>query len=212
MSFPRLLNFLTVPNLLSLSRIPLGVVFWFTLGPTPTLAYGAFAVMALAALTDVLDGYLARRQAAPAAGGSSAAAEPGGGTGAWLDPICDKLFVASVLVAIIVRRHPPLWLVALILSRELVQLPIGVLYRFWPAFHSWLRYDFRASPLGKGATVAQFTAIAALIVGHPWIRLFAFLSFVLGIAALVDYFRRAIAIGKTRLASEKSPRASTGGP
>src|SRR4051812_35871300 len=133
MSFSRLFNFLTVPNLLSLSRIPLGVAFWFTLGPTATLAYGAFAIMALAALTDVLDGYMARRQAARAAGGNAAAAEPGGGTGAWLDPICDKLFVASVLVAIIVRRHPPLWLVALILSRELVQLPIGVLYRFWPA-------------------------------------------------------------------------------
>src|SRR4029079_3527679 len=167
MSFSRLQNLLTVPNLLSLSRIPLGVAFWFTLGPTPSLAYSAFVIMGLAALTDVLDGYLARREAARAAGGSAQTVDPGvgGGTGAWLDPICDKLFVASVLVAIIVRRHPPLWLLALILSRELVQLPIGVLYRFWPALHSWLRYDFRASPLGKGATVAQFTAIAALIIG-----------------------------------------------
>jgi phosphatidylglycerophosphate synthase len=211
MSFSRRQNLLTVPNLLSLSRIPLGVAFWFTLGSTPAPAYGAFAIMALAALTDVLDGYLARRQAARANGTGSAAVDPGGGTGAWLDPICDKLFVASVLIAIIARRHTPLWLIALILSRELVQLPIGALYRFWPAFHNWLRYDFRASPLGKGATVAQFTAIAALILGHPWIRLFAFLSFVLGIAALVDYFRRAMAMGKSRLQAEKPGGVSAGG-
>jgi phosphatidylglycerophosphate synthase len=204
MSFPRLQNLLTLPNLLSLSRIPLGAAFWWVLGPRSAPAYGAFAILALAAVTDVLDGYLARRQAADAARGAGLEVEPGGGTGAWLDPICDKLFVASVLAAIILRRQPPIWLVLLILSRELVQLPIAVVYRFLPTLRSWLRYDFRASPLGKGATVAQFLAIAGLILSHPWIRLFAFLSFVLGIAAMADYFRRAIAIGKSRAESAKS--------
>jgi hypothetical protein len=38
---------------------------------------------------------------------------------------------------------------------------------------------------------------------HPWIRLFAFLSFALEIAALVACFRRAVAVGKSRLESEK---------
>ena len=210
MSFPRLQNLLTAPNLLSLSRIPLGVVFWFVLGPTDALAYGAFAILALAAVTDVLDGYLARRSAARAAGGTGAAVESGGGTGAWLDPICDKLFVGSVLAAIMVRRQPSIWLVLLILSRELVQLPIGVVYRFMPTLRSWLRYDFRASVLGKGATVAQFIAIAALILNHRWIRLLAFLAFVLGIGALVDYFRRAIAIGKSGHEGDRARGASAG--
>ena len=126
--------------------------------------------MAVAAVTDVLDGHLARRQARKA---GDAQAEPGGGTGAWLDPICDKLFVAAVLAAIIVRRHPPPLLIGLILTRELVQVPMGVAYRFIPTLHSWLRYDFRASVLGKAATVAQFLAIAALILDHPVIEIFA---------------------------------------
>ena len=209
MSFPRLQNLATVPNLLSLSRIPLGGVFWFALGPEGDPSYGAFCVLALAALTDVLDGHLARRQQAAYAttrgrGGAGPAGEPGGGTGAWLDPICDKIFVASVLSAIIVRRHSALWLVLLIVSRELAQLPLGLAYRFLPTLRNWLRYDFRASPLGKGATVAQFMAIFALILAHPWVRLFAFLSFALGIAALVDYFRRAIAIGRSRLQAENA--------
>jgi len=221
MSFPRLQNLLTVPNLLSLSRIPLGGVFWLGLGPAGDPSYAAFGVLALAALTDVLDGHLARRQAAratptgaptrPGTGtGTGETAEPGGGTGAWLDPICDKLFVGSVLAAIIVRRQPAIWLVLLIASRELLQLPIGVLYRFLPALRSWLRYDFRASPLGKGATVAQFTAITALISAHPWTRLFAFLAFAIGIAALVDYFRRAIAIGRSRLQGAKGSTRTRG--
>ena len=54
----------TAPNLLSLSRLPLGWVVWVALGPTPTAQNGALArgVMGLAAAPDVLDGYLARRR------------------------------------------------------------------------------------------------------------------------------------------------------
>jgi phosphatidylglycerophosphate synthase len=209
MSFPRLRNLLTVPNLLSLARIPLGGVFWLALGPVGAPSYSAMWVLALAALTDVLDGYLARRQQAVhvdanSQAGTGPVADPGGGTGAWLDPICDKIFVASVLAAVIARRHAPIWLVLLIVSRELAQLPMGLAYRFLPALRSWMRYDFRASPLGKGATVAQFAAISALVLAHPWVRLFAFLSFALGIAALVDYLRRAVAIGRGRLRAEKA--------
>jgi phosphatidylglycerophosphate synthase len=156
--------------------------------------------MGVAALTDVLDGYLARRQA-QRAGGTQ---EPDGGTGAWLDPICDKLFVGAVLAAIIVRRHPPPLIIALILTRELVQLPLGIAYRFIPTLRSWLRYDFRASLLGKAATVAQFLAIAALILDHASIAAFAVIAFALGIAALADYMRRAIRIGKNRIDQAKA--------
>jgi phosphatidylglycerophosphate synthase len=208
MSHPWLQTLMSAPNLLSLSRIPLGAAFWLVLGATARESVWAFAVMAAAALTDVLDGHLARRQARRAGGAES---EPGGGMGAWLDPICDKLFVAAVLAAIIVHRHPPPLLIVLILTRELVQVPLGVAYRFIPTLHSWLRYDFRASLLGKAATVAQFLAIAALILDHPSIQIFAFIAFALGIAALVDYMRRAIRIGKSRLvqgdpASKSAPK------
>ena len=58
--------------------------------------------------------------------------------------------------------------------------------------------------LGKAATVAQFLAITVLILDHPSIRIFAVLSFVLGLAAVGDYVRRAVVIGKTRLAQAKS--------
>ena len=57
----------------------------------------------------------------------------------------------------------PLWLLALIVTRELLQLPMVLVYRVIPTLRHWLRYDFRASPLGKAATVTQFLAIGALV-------------------------------------------------
>ena len=65
MSEPASNSITSLPNLLSLSRLPLGGVFWVALGPTPTTttrALLAVGVMALAAATDVLDGTIARRR------------------------------------------------------------------------------------------------------------------------------------------------------
>ena len=55
----------------------------------PAHIAGPFAVLGAAAVTDVLDGHLARRSGATS------------GVGSWLDPICDKLFVGAVLVALL---------------------------------------------------------------------------------------------------------------
>jgi phosphatidylglycerophosphate synthase len=184
---PKSTSVATLPNLLSLSRLPLGGLFWITLGPTPTHAVLALGVMALAAGTDVLDGTIARRRGVASAG-----------MGSWLDPICDKLFVGAVLAALYFERGVPLWLLAIIVARELLQLPMVLVYRLFPTLRHWLRYDFRASPLGKAATITQFLAIGALILGWPALVL-AWGAFGLGITALVDYVRRAIAIGKQRL-------------
>ncbi len=178
--------FFTLPNLLSLARLPLGWLFWFALGSTPAHAAAALGVMAAAAATDVLDGTLARRRGVALAG-----------VGSWLDPICDKLFVAAVLAALHVERGVPLGMLALIVARELIQLPMSIVYRAIPSLRHWLRYDFRASVLGKAATIAQFLAIAALVVGLP-ATLPIGLAFALGIVALVDYVRRAIELGRAR--------------
>jgi len=188
---------LTVPNLLSLSRIPLGGLFWSALATGPSSAVYPFAVLAAAAATDVLDGYLARRK--------HGANPPG--AGAWLDPICDKLFVGAVIGALYVQRHVPLGLLALILTREILQLPMGLVYRVIPTLRSWLRYDFRASGLGKAATVAQFLAVSALILDERFEHRFAYpmaiLAFALGLIALADYIRRAIAMGRRRIHTEE---------
>ena len=190
MSEPAPTSITSLPNLLSLSRLPLGGVFWVALGPTPTMtnAVLAIGVMALAAVTDVLDGTIARRR------GMSTA-----GMGSWLDPICDKLFVGAVLAALHFERGVPLWLLAVIVARELMQLPMVLVYRAFPTLRHWLRYDFRASHLGKAATIVQFLAIGSLVMGWPAALPFAWGAFGLGLVALADYVRRAVLIGKQRL-------------
>src|SRR3954464_11421440 len=188
MSDPASNSITSLPNLLSLSRLPLGGVFWFALGPTTTHALLALGVMALAAATDVLDGTIARRRGMATAG-----------MGSWLDPICDKLFVGAVLAALYFERGVPLWFLALIVARELMQLPMVVVYRVFPTLRHWLRYDFRASPLGKAATIMQFLAIGSLVMDWPAAYPFAWGAFGLGLVALADYGRRAVALGKQRL-------------
>jgi cardiolipin synthase (CMP-forming) len=124
------------------------------------------------------------------------------GVGSWLDPICDKLFVGAVLAALHFERGVPLGILALVVARELLQLPMSIVYHAVPTLRRWLRYDFRASILGKAATIAQFLAIAALITGFP-ARLPIYLAFGLGIAALIDYCRRAVELGRARAAAPR---------
>ena len=183
---PRSSAWFTPPNLLSLARLPLGGLFWVVLGAAPGRALPGLAVLAAAAATDVLDGMAARRAGVDLAG-----------VGSWLDPLCDKLFVGAVLGALHFQRGVPLSLLALIVARELLQLPMSLIYRVIPTLRHWLRYDFRASRLGKAATIAQFLAIAALVAGIP-ARVPIACAFALGVVALADYVRRAVEMGRRR--------------
>src|SRR4051812_9684951 len=100
-------------NALTLSRIPLAVVFWMTYGD-PRLS---IALVGLAALTDAADGTVAR-WAQRRRGGA-----PRSTAGEWLDPLADKIFVIGVLGAIQVHDPAPWGLIALIAARELVLIP-----------------------------------------------------------------------------------------
>ena len=189
-------SFFTVANLLSLARVPLGFLFSLALVAPWGGPVVATAMLVLAGITDVLDGLFARRAEARRTGGL--ARETPAGTGSWLDPICDKLFVTTVLVAIWFASHPSLSVLALILARELAQVPLSLIYIGIPALRRWLRYDFRASVFGKAATVLQFAAILALLWKSPAAPLMAVVSFVVGLVALGDYLRRAIRLGRVR--------------
>jgi phosphatidylglycerophosphate synthase len=195
-------SFFSVANLLSLSRVPLGILFAGALVAPWGGPWRAMGVLAMAGLTDALDGHFARREHARRLGNPRA--ETPGGTGSWLDPICDKIFVATVLLAIWYQSRPPILVLGLILARELAQLPLSAIYVAVPTLRQWLRYDFRASHLGKAATVSQFAAITALIFksrATPWA---AGLACAIGCLALADYVRRAVRIGRLRQREDAS--------
>jgi CDP-diacylglycerol--glycerol-3-phosphate 3-phosphatidyltransferase len=144
---------MNIPNLLTLARIvfiPLLVVlFYLPFGWSMPLAACLFG---LAAVTDWLDGYLARRwdQATP--------------FGAFLDPVADKLMVA-VALALLIERFDTLWLTLpalVIIGREIV---ISAL-REWMA-EMGKRGTVAVSWIGKIKTALQMIALLALLAFPP---------------------------------------------
>jgi cardiolipin synthase len=96
----------TVPNVLSALRF-LGVplFLWLILGPHAD--EWALAVLALSAITDWLDGVLAR------------ALHQTSRLGTLLDPTADRLYIVSTVVALAVRGIIPYWLLGVLVARDL---------------------------------------------------------------------------------------------
>jgi cardiolipin synthase len=136
---------LTLPNLLSAVRL-LGVplFLWLLLGPQSD--GWAVLVLALSGVTDWADGALAR-----ALGQSSR-------LGALLDPAADRLYIVATLVAFVLRDVVPLWVVAVLLGRELVLgVTLLVLRRDgWP--------PLQVHYLGKAATFLLLYAFPLLLL------------------------------------------------
>lgn len=109
----------------------------------------AIAVFGLAALTDLLDGMLARR--------ANKVTE----FGRILDPLADRLFISSMAVALYLKAGaPPLWALMLLVGRDAVIL----------AGSAWLRWRGQAisvTYLGKAATAVLLVAILGLVASLP---------------------------------------------
>jgi phosphatidylglycerophosphate synthase len=170
---------LTLADWFSLVRIPLGAVFLFVADRLPV----AVLVLVLAGISDVLDGWAARRQ--------QGAAVDKPHRGDWLDPFCDKVFVAAMLAGIYVAHHPPAALLLLVVTREVLQTIAVICYRVVPSLRRGLHYNYRAHPIGKATTVTQFATALALLFEHPLAQPLALLSGLLGLATVIFYLNRA---------------------
>ena len=130
-----------LPNLLSALRLGLApFAAWAVLHDHDSAALAVFAV---AGLSDLLDGWIARRF-----GFTSA-------FGAWLDPIADKLLMLFCFIALLRVEAVPLWLVVLVLGRDLL-VAMGVLLA------RALSLPLRMVPLGVGKAA---TAVELLYIG-----------------------------------------------
>src|SRR6516162_11553633 len=92
-----------LPNLLTMGRIVAIPFFvWLLDVPTPVRGFWACIVFTLAAITDVLDGYLARKLGVVSV------------LGKFLDPLADKLIVMAALVWLVSLGRVPAWVVVLL--------------------------------------------------------------------------------------------------
>src|SRR5580765_6026354 len=145
---------MNLPNALTISRIffvPLLVVVLLTnfegrnIAGMPTELVGA-AIFGIAAITDWVDGYLARRRKQITM------------LGQVIDPLADKLLIIAALISLLQMDLASAWMVAVIIGREFAVTGLRSL-----AYARGVAVP--ASPLGKIKMVAQVVAILALILG-----------------------------------------------
>lgn len=138
---------MTVANRLTLARLALTPVFVaLLLLETANSLWGASGVFVFAALTDAVDGYLARRTRTVTT------------VGRTLDPLADKLLVASAFVAFLRMGIAVVegWMVAAILAREVVITALRSVV-------SRRGISLPSSRLGKWKTTAQMASVFALL-------------------------------------------------
>jgi len=137
---------INIPNMLTIVRILLTPLFAICL--IKRSLEGALAVFAVAAVTDGLDGMVARlfRQKTT--------------LGAYLDPIADKLLLATAFVTLAIQGLIPSWLTVIVITRD-------VLILFGVALLTIMNRSVEARPaiLSKITTVAQLTAVCSVLIG-----------------------------------------------
>lgn len=176
-----------VANTLSLSRVPLAGLIWVA----PESPLWVLAVLGVAGITDLADGWVMRRWAARRWAASDRGAFAASvARGAALDGLADKIFVASAMSALFFVHQPPLWIVVALLTRELLLAPLMIVYRFAPEAQR-SRVDFTAGVPGKAATLAQFSALILGFVGHPLLGEMAMGVAFLGAVSVLHYVVRA---------------------
>ena len=141
---------LNIPNLLTMARVAAIPFFvWLLDSPTPVRGFWACIVFTGAAITDMLDGYLARKLGVVSV------------LGKFLDPLADKLIVMAVLVWMLPMGRIPAWAVVVLLAREIVVTGMRSVAASEGVVIS-------AGQDGKTKTALQMIGIVALLLGYPY--------------------------------------------
>lgn len=170
-------DLLLAPSLWSLSRLPLAVVFALVVG-IPSAALG---VLLLAGITDVVDGWVARRRGLVTA------------TGAALDGVTDKVFALVVALALYATDLLGVGALVLLSAREIGEAPL--LFRFLLSARARARriaYP-HANVVGKLATVLQFATIGSALFHLPGVAYLTIATGAVGAFAALSYWRRELA-------------------
>jgi CDP-diacylglycerol--glycerol-3-phosphate 3-phosphatidyltransferase len=139
-----------LPNILTYARVVMipGVLYLLDRGTRRDCVFAAM-VYGLAAITDLLDGFLARRMNVVSV------------IGKFLDPLADKLLVMASLIWMVPMGRIPEWAVALLLAREISITGLR-------SIASSEGVVIAAGEGGKSKTALQMIGIIALIVGYPY--------------------------------------------
>jgi CDP-diacylglycerol--glycerol-3-phosphate 3-phosphatidyltransferase len=161
-------------TLLRIFFVPIVVVLLLTRGGNMDL--WAVAVFLLAAVTDLLDGYLARKRGQITT------------LGILLDPIADKLLTSAAFISLVYLQLVPAWMVVIIVGREFAVSGLR-------SIASAEGYVMEASELGKTKMVLQVVAITVIIMEghrfqalHPLGKVLLWMVVLFAVASAVQYF------------------------
>ncbi len=167
-----------LPNTITLIRIA-AVPFLFILLASPGEFWSLVLaiIFVAAAITDLVDGYIARKYQLVTT------------MGKFLDPIADKLIVNTAMILMIPLGRIPAWIVAITIMRDLVVDGVRSIASSEGLF-------IQASRLGKKKTLAQIIAVTALLIHYPIFGVDAhlvgtiilYIAFVLTIYSGANYF------------------------
>jgi len=167
---------LTLPNIITLFRLPLALAFLFdNVGIRVT-------ALILAMLSDALDGFIARRY-----GKTSR-------IGTFLDPLADKLFVLFVLGTLLSEHRLMLWEAVTMLCRDFSVVIFGLYLSYKGTLG---QYQFRAIWCGKLMTALQFAVLLCLTCKININPSVYFLFIFIGLTALIELY-----IDRTKLKVE----------
>jgi len=170
-----------LPNCITLLRLAVvPVLFLLLLSPGRSLSMVIAVLFILASITDLIDGYVARKYNIVTT------------MGKFLDPVADKLVVTTAMIMMIPIDRIPAWIVAIIIMRDLLVDGLRSV-----ASADGLVID--ASRLGKQKTLCQIVAVSALLIHYDTVfginahavgMVVLYLALVLTVWSGADYFKK----------------------
>lgn len=167
-----------LPNTITMLRIGvIPVLFVLLTNPGAVLSLVIAILFIAAALTDILDGYIARKYGIVTT------------MGKFLDPIADKMIVNTAMILMIPSGRIPAWIVVVIILRDFAVDGIRNIA-------SSEGMVIPASAAGKRKMLCQIFAVSALIIHHPFIganahmvgMVILYIALVLTVTSGIDYF------------------------
>jgi len=164
-----------IPNIISFFRILLiPFIIYFIISLEPKSVTWAFLLFLLAALTDFLDGFIARLTESVTEFGKR------------LDPLADRLLIISTIISLMLRKRIPLFGVLIVFLRDILTI-IGYLFL--------LKKDkyLKVSIFGKIATLVLMVSIITLLYKFPPYDIYLFyFACILSLLSGIDYFLKFI--------------------
>lgn len=137
---------MNLPNILTLGRLVISPIFMALLLVDNVYSrLGALILFILASITDLLDGYLARKNGQQT------------DFGKFMDPVADKFLIALALVSFVALKAASTWMVIVIIGREFLIMGLRTLV-------AYRREVMESSFLAKLKTFAQMTSIFGILI------------------------------------------------